>query len=96
MLKKLRIKEGDNTNIKVFVAHDHDVVDFNSLEDAEDLEEIDCLIQVSSIQAGDTVAVGFFLRSCITMNAGHWTRLINEHSKLNRVDVEVIIQNIET
>ena len=49
MVQKLRIKEGDDTNIKVFVAHDHDVVDFNSLEYSEDLEELDCTIRVSSI-----------------------------------------------
>ena len=29
------------------------------------------------------------------MNQQHWTCLINEHPKLNRYDVEVIIQNIE-
>ena len=62
MVKKMWIKEGDDSKVKVLVAHDHDIVDFNSLEYAEDLEEIDCTIRVSSIQAGDTVVAVFFSR----------------------------------
>ena len=94
-MKHLWIKEKDDTNIKVFVALDYEVVDFNSLEYAEDLEEIDCTICVSSIHAVDTVVTGFLIGLRITMNESHWTRLIKKHPKLNRVDVEVIIQNIE-
>lgn len=61
MVKKIWFKEGDNTNIKIFVAHNHDVADFNSLEYAKDLEEIDCTIRVSSIQAGIQSLWNFFM-----------------------------------
>ena len=61
MVKHFWTKEGDNTNIKVFVTHDHDVTDFNSLEYAEDLEMIDCTIFNISIQSADTVVVAFSL-----------------------------------
>ena len=95
MVKKLWIKEGNNRNIKVFVAHDHDVVDFNPIEYSEVLEELDCTIRVSCIQAADSVAAGFSPWFAPHHEPKHWTCLIKEHPKLNRIDVEVIIQNIE-
>ena len=80
-LEDLWVKEGQDTTVKMFVAHDIDPLAFNSLEFSVACNDLDGALSVSRIQSSNTTKAGYLLGSRITMNPPHWSDLLYAHPK---------------
>ena len=83
------------TTTKIFGGHDSIAVIFNSRELAQIADEQDGIIRVCYVQASKVIAAGYFQGSTKTLNKVHWTKHLNALPRLNKVDVEIQIRNID-
>ena len=93
--EKIYIAEGQPTTVKLFVGHDSVRAIFNSRELVQIADERDGTIRVCHIQASKVVAAGYLQGSTKSINEEHWTENLNALPRLNKLDVEVVIRNID-
>ena len=94
-VERLWIRDGEDTIVKIFVAHDTLPVSFNSNEYVTACNDLDDLVYVSYIQSSSTSEACYLLGSCNTMNNCHWGQLMNTNPKLKNIDVNIVTKKIE-
>ena len=83
------VKEGIQTIVEFLVGHDLPAVAFNSIEFAKATDDFDGAIATCVIQASQVVEAGYLPGSRNTMVDSYWDKLLNNHPKLNKMDIQV-------
>ena len=84
------MRDGEDTIVKIFVAHNTPPVSFISIEYATACNDLNNAVSVSSIQASSTSEAGYLLGSHKTQNNMHWGYLMNTNPKLKNIEYALI------
>ena len=96
-LDKLWIREGDeDVTVKMLVAHDTPPISFDSLEFRTVCNDLDGDVAVRCIQASATSRADYLLGPPKTMNAKHWTQLLQANPRLAKLDVHVVMERLKS
>ena len=94
-LDKLWVREGEDVTVKMLVAHDTPPISFYSLEFRTVCNDLDGDVAVRCIQASATSRADYLLGPPKTMNAKHWTQLLQANPRLTKLDVHVVMEKFE-
>ena len=93
--KKLWLRDGEETVVKTFVAHNLLQFSINSIEFASACDDLEGAVSNSNIQVSTTIEAGHLIGSCKTMIDSPLVPSFGRQSKAKHIDVKVLTKKIE-